>query len=87
MIKQYFILQFNIYGYFQCSVTVFYVIHFKQWISPILLEQRKYLKTVFFPLVTQMINDPPAVQETWVWSLGWEDTLEKGMASHSSIVA
>jgi len=29
----------------------------------------------------------PAMQETWVWSLGWEDPLEKGMATHSSILA
>ena len=27
------------------------------------------------------------MQETWVWSLGWEDSLEKGMATHSSIIA
>ena len=29
----------------------------------------------------------PAMQETWVWSLGWEDPLEEGMATHSSILA
>ena len=29
----------------------------------------------------------PAMQETWVWSLGWEDPLEKGMATHPSILA
>ena len=29
----------------------------------------------------------PAMQESWVWSLGWEDPLEKGMATHSSILA
>jgi len=34
-----------------------------------------------------MVKDPPAVSETWVWSLGWEDPLEKGMATHSSILA
>ena len=28
-----------------------------------------------------------AMQETWVWSLGWEDSLEKRMATHSSILA
>ena len=32
-----------------------------------------------------MIKTPPAMQETWVCSLGWEDPLEKGMATHSSI--
>ena len=34
-----------------------------------------------------MVNNLPAMQETWVQSLGWEDTLEKGMATHSSILA
>ena len=34
-----------------------------------------------------MGNNPPAVWETWVQSLGWEDTLEKGMATYSSILA
>ena len=32
-------------------------------------------------------NNSPTVQETWVRSLGWEDTLEKGKATHSSILA
>ena len=34
-----------------------------------------------------MIKKPPAIQETWVRSLGWEDSLEEGMATHSSILA
>ena len=38
-------------------------------------------------LVAQMVKNPPAIQETWVQSLGWEDPLEKGTAIHSSIVA
>ena len=38
-------------------------------------------------LVTQSIKHLPAVQETWVWSLGREDPLEKGMATHYSILA
>ena len=36
--------------------------------------------------VAQMVKNPPAMQETWVWSLGGEDSLEKGMATHSSIL-
>ena len=35
--------------------------------------------------VTQMVKNLPAMQEIWVWSLGWEDTLDKGMATHSSL--
>ena len=38
-------------------------------------------------LVAQMAKNLPAVWETWVQSLGWEDPLEKGMATHSSILA
>ena len=38
-------------------------------------------------LVAQLIKNPPAMRETWVRSLGWEDPLEKGKATHSSILA
>ena len=38
-------------------------------------------------LVAQMVKRLPAVQETWVLSLGWEDPLEKEMATHSSVLA
>ena len=38
-------------------------------------------------LVAQMLNNLPAMLETWVRSLGWEDPLEEGMATHSSILA
>ena len=37
-------------------------------------------------LVALMVKNLPAMQETWVRSLGWEDPLEKGMATHSSIL-
>ena len=33
--------------------------------------------------MAQMVKNPPAMRETWVPSLGWEDPLEKGMATHS----
>jgi len=38
-------------------------------------------------LVAQMVKNLPARWETWVCSLGWEDPLEEGMATHSSILA
>ena len=38
-------------------------------------------------LVAQMVKNLPALQETWVRSLGWEDPLEKGKATQSSILA
>ena len=37
--------------------------------------------------MAQLVKNPPAMWETWVWSLGWEDPLEKGKATHSSILA
>ena len=37
-------------------------------------------------LVAQMVKQLPAMQETWIPFLGWEDLLEKGMATHSSIL-
>ena len=38
-------------------------------------------------LIAQMVKNLPAVQETWVRSLGQEDPMEQGMANHSSILA
>ena len=38
-------------------------------------------------LVARTVKNPPAMQQTWVRPLGWEDPLEKEMATHSSILA
>ena len=38
-------------------------------------------------LVAQLVKNPPTMRETWVRSLGWKDPLEKGKATHSSILA
>ena len=38
-------------------------------------------------LVAQPVKNAPAMQETWIPSLGWEDSLNKGKATHSSILA
>ena len=37
--------------------------------------------------MAQLVKNPPAMREAWVQSLGWEDPLEEGMATHSSILA
>ena len=37
--------------------------------------------------VAQLVKNPPAMRKTWVQSLGWEDPLEEGMATHSSVLA
>ena len=38
-------------------------------------------------LVAQMVKNPPAMWETWLWSQNWENSLEKGVAAHSLILA
>ena len=45
----------------------------------------KYIKRV--SLMAQMVKNLPTLREAWVRSLGWEDPLEKRMATHSSILA
>ena len=44
-------------------------------------------KLNFITVYTQTVKNLPAMQKTRVWPLGWEDALEKGMATHSSILA
>ena len=49
-----------------------------------------FLKTTIWiraSLIAQLVKNLSAMQEIWVWSLGWEDPLEKGMVIHSSIFA
>ena len=45
------------------------------------------LSHLWASLVAQLVKNTPAVWETWVWSLGWEHPLEKGMTTHSSVLA
>ena len=45
------------------------------------------LQYAWASLVAQLVKNPPAVCETWVQSLGWEDPLKKRKATHSRIVA
>ena len=47
----------------------------------------KFKEGMAASLVAQTVKNLPAMWETWVQSLGWEDPLEKQMATHSSIVA
>ena len=57
-----------------------------QCINTSILE-RVYLFSWFSSLIAQMVKNPPAMQETWVRVLSWEDLLEEGMDRHSSILA
>ena len=45
------------------------------------------LQYSWVPLVAELVKNLPAMRETWVRSLGWEDPLEKEKATHSSILA
>ena len=50
-------------------------------------ESGTFFTKLYASLMAQMVKNPPAMWENWVWSLGWEDPLEKGLATHSSILA
>ena len=50
-----------------------------------LLQSKLWQRRV--SLVAQLVKNLPAMWETWVHSLGWEDPLEKGKATHSSVLA
>ena len=61
---------------------------FNPWTRKIPWRRDRLPTPVFLGfLVTQLVKHPPAMRETWVWSLGWEDPLEKGKATHASILA
>ena len=55
-------------------------------ISPSLLLKEGEIRD-FASLVGQIVKNLPAMRETWVRSLSWEDPLEEGMATHSGILA
>ena len=61
------------------------LLYFKLCILLLLLQVRNVPQVA--SLVAQMVKNPLAMQETWIRSLGWEDPLEKGMTTHSSILA
>ena len=60
-------------------------LYFKLCILLLLLQVKNVPQGV--SLVAQVVKNPPAMQETWIQSLDWEDPLEKGMTTYSSILA
>ena len=66
----------------KCSSIFIHGVHFLHCCL-----SRNFLLGFWVSLVAQMINNLPAIQETQVWSLGWEDPPEKGKATHSSVLA
>jgi len=51
------------------------------------ISNKGLISKIWAFLVAQLVKNLPAIWETWVQSLGWEDPLEKGMATHSSVLA
>ena len=65
-----------------------FLLHQKYWRNWWIPEGLSYpYDTLWASLVAQMVKNLPAMQDTWVWSLGQEDPLEKGKATHSSMPA
>ena len=64
-----------------------------EWVPPLVGELRSHLLLgqisvcVYIYMVAQTVNNLPAMEETWVQSLGPRDPLEEGMVTHSSILA
>ena len=67
-------------------MNILYYIHYLHLIILIRQNNRSLYFYMGF-LLPQTVKKLPAMQETWVLSLGWEDSLEKEMATHSSIPA
>ena len=80
--------------------TLFYIhgeTAFRQEVTPLALKKLAFKRIIKHfldaslwpqaPLVAQMVKNPPSVREIWIRSLGWEDPLEEGMETHSSILA
>ena len=80
------VLPMNIQGWFPLRLTG--LILLSQRLSRVFSSTTVW-KNQFFgaSLLAQMVKNSPAMQEFWVWSLSWEDALEEGMATHSSILA
>ena len=67
----------------KCLIMLIISITLKTWC----LFRHDWCLPCWASLVAQLVKNLPAVRETWVQSLGWEDPLEKGKATHSSIPA
>ena len=63
------------------------LIHIKNQMYSWQMKSAEKEQLIIVSLMAQKVKNPSAMQETWVRSLGWEDTLEEGMAAHSSILA
>ena len=76
---------FQTFAFLSFLVRMTAAFYFNSYLSS--SKQIIYLIIYEGSLMTQTVKKLPAMQETWVQSLGWKDPLEKGMATHSSILA
>ena len=78
------------WGRKESDMTEWLKFHFHFYFSDLSIKKKKILLCLqykgFPSLVAQLVKNPPAMQETWVRSLGWEDLLEKGKATPFSIL-
>ena len=82
MAEQYFII-YMYYIYIHIYMYIKYIyIH-----VPYMYMYIYVLRLLWVSLVAQTVKNLPAMWESWVWSLGWEDSPEEGTATHSSILA
>ena len=69
------------------KVLFCFVLFWSCWVFVVMHRLSLVAFLLWASLVVQLVKNLPAVQETWVLSLGWEDPLEKEMATYSSILA
>ena len=60
---------------------------FNSWVRKICWRRERLPTPIFLGFPLWLVKNPPVMWETWLRSLGWENPLEKGKATHSSIVA
>ena len=81
--------QYLLFLAFMIIAVNWYLIVDLIWISLMIIAVKHffiYLLAIWASLVAQLVRNPPAMRETWLRSLGWEDPMEKGKATHSSVL-
>ena len=74
-------------GSFQARILEWVAISYPRGLNKLLKNHwLSFIRNSWASLIAQLVKNPPAMQETTVRFLGWEDLLEKGQATHSSIL-
>ena len=78
---------------YECLLSISYLVMKVQWSAPFLRLRNRDLwmldvgNSLVAGLVAQLVKNLSAMRETWVWSQGWDDPMEKGTATHSTVLA